>query len=67
MLLMKTGDDHPAHAPIVHVIRLHEGSAAVDGDLVSLVGKARADLLGKTLEAAIAVGNAASADNGDFH
>src|ERR1019366_1065270 len=67
VFLMKAGNDHPAHPPVVHIIRPHEGRAAVHGDFVSLVRKARADLLGKALEAAIAVGDAASADNGDFH
>src|SRR5664280_3758339 len=64
---MHAGDYYPPHAPVVHVTRPDEGPAAVHGDFVSLVGKARADLLGKALEAAIAVGNAAGTDDGDFH
>ncbi len=67
VLLMQAGHDYPAHAAVVDVVGADEGPAAVHRDLVSVVGKARADLLGKALEAAIAIGDAASTDDGDFH
>ena len=67
MLLVQARHDDAAHAAVVHVVRTGEGPAAIDRDAVAAVGEACADLLGKALEAAITVGNAASADDGDFH
>src|SRR5271166_3636710 len=67
MLLVQAWDNDATHAPIVDVVRLGECPAAIDRDLMPEVGKARADLLGKALETAIAVRNAASTDNGDLH
>src|SRR5580692_10321383 len=67
MLLMKTRHDHAAYALVIHIVGSRKCSTAVDRHLVALIGKARADLLGKALKAAIAIGNAASSDDGDFH
>src|SRR5271165_1957026 len=67
MLLVQAGDDDATHAAIVDVVGLGERPAAIDGDLMPEVGKARADLLGKALETAIAVRDAAGANNGDLH
>src|SRR5271157_3957321 len=67
MLLVQAGNDDAAHAAVINVVRLGERPAAIDGDLMSAVGKARADLLGKALETTIAVGDAARANNGDLH
>ena len=66
MLLMQAGHDDALHAAVVDIVGAGEGAAAIDGDLVAVVGEARADLLGKALEAAVAVGNAAGADDGDL-
>ncbi len=55
-----------SHAPVVHVVWPRKCPAAIDGYLVTMIGKARADLFGKAFEAAIAIGNAARADNGDL-
>ena len=67
MLLMQAGHDDAAHAAVVDVVGTGEGAAAIDGDAMAVVGEARADLLGKALEAAIAIGNAAGSDDGDVH
>ncbi len=67
MLLVQAGHDDAAHAAVVDVVRAGERAAAVDGDAMAMVGEARADLLGKALEAAIAIRNAAGSDDGDVH
>src|SRR5208337_1376059 len=67
MLLVQAGDNDAPHAAIVDVVGLGERPAAIDRDPMSAVGQARADLLGEALETAIAVRDAASADNGDLH
>ncbi len=67
MFLVQAGHDNAAHSAIVDVVGTSERAAAIDRDLVAVVGKARANLLGKAFEAAIAIGNAASSDDGDFH
>ena len=63
MLLVKAGHDDALHAAIVLIIRLGEGAAAIDGYIVAVIGEARADLLGKTLEATVAIRNAAGTDD----
>ena len=44
-----------------------ERTPAVDADIVTALRQPRRKLLGKSLKAAIAVGNAARAQDGDFH
>ena len=64
---MQARHHHASHPAIVFVVGTNEGAAAIDGDLVAVVGKARADLLGEALKAAVAIGNAASSDDGNVH
>jgi hypothetical protein len=44
-----------------------ERAPAINGNAMAAVGELRADLLGKALKAAIAIGNAASSDDGNVH
>ena len=67
MLLMEAGNDDAAHAPVVNIVGTGEGAAAIDGNPMAMIGEARADLLGKAFEAAVAIGNAAGSDDGDVH
>jgi hypothetical protein len=67
VLLVQAGNDDAADAAVVNVVRTGEGAAAIDRDLMAVIGEARGNLLGKAFEAAIAIGNAASSDDGDFH
>ena len=67
MFLMQTRHDDAAHAPVVNIVATGERAPAIDGDPMAVVGKARTDLLGETLEAAVAIRNAASSDDSDVH
>jgi len=67
MLLVETGNDDTVDAAVVDIIGTGKRAAAIDRYLVAMVRKARADLLGKTFKAAIAIGNAAGSDDGDLH
>src|SRR5579862_3736463 len=67
VLLVQAGHDHAAHAPVIDIVGSSEGAAAIDRHAMAVIGEARADLLGKTLEAAITVGNAASSDDSNVH
>ena len=69
MLGGDAGQDDAAHARIDELLvsRPRERTPAVDADIVAALGQPRRKLLGKRLKAAIAVGNAARAQDGDFH
>ena len=67
MLLMQAGHDDAPDPLIVDIVGTGKRAPAIDGDAMAVVGKARADLLGKALEAAIAIRNAASSDDGNVH
>jgi hypothetical protein len=67
MLLVEAGDDYAADAAVVNIVRTRKSAAAVDRHTMAAVGEARADLLGKALEAAVPIGNAASSDDSDVH
>ena len=66
MLLVNTGQDHTAHAPVVLIFRSGERIAAVNRDIVPTISKLRADLLSKLFEATVAIGDAARADDRDL-
>ena len=61
------GQDDAPDAMVVFVVRRGEGLAAIDRDLMSAIGKLRADFFGKLLEAAVAIGDAARTDDGNLH
>ncbi len=64
---MQAGDDNAADAAIVNVVGVGECAAAINGDAVAVVGQTRGNLLGEAFEAAVAIGDAASSDDGDVH
>ena len=69
MLGRDAGQDDAAHARIdeLFVSRAAERTPAIDADIVSVLGQPRRKLLGKRLKAAIAVGDAARAQDGNLH
>ena len=69
MLGGDAGQDDAAHARIDELLvsRAGERTPAVDADIVAALGQPRRKLLGKSLEAAIAVGDAARAQDGNLH